>query len=210
MSERAMPWFAGRRGGGVLAAGVLTAGGLLLAGCAYDPQTGTYVPCCAAPVASTAGPYGPYPASLPRPQGQGYAPGYAPQGEAQAYPQDDAQQGYPQQAYPQQGYPAQGYPQQGYAPPQAGPQYAQDDQPDAGAPPPRGGHGGKQKLAQRFAAANTTGDGRLTLAQAQQSGWKMVVRNFSAIDAQRAGYVTLAELRAWKAQHRGGAMNGQG
>lgn len=65
--------------------------------------------------------------------------------------------------------------------------------PSAGARPP---HGQRMTLAQRFAAANTTNDGKLTLEQAKAAGMQRIVRNFDRIDAQHKGYVTLDEIRA--------------
>jgi hypothetical protein len=56
-------------------------------------------------------------------------------------------------------------------------------------------------LAQRFAAANVTHDGRLTRAQAQ-AGMPFVGQNFDAIDFDRKGYVTLPEVQAFAAQQR--------
>lgn len=69
---------------------------------------------------------------------------------------------------------------------------------------PRGGAG---RFIQRFQAANTTGDGHLTLAQAQAAHMPMIVRNFDAIDAQHKGYVTLQDLRAWRQQMRAERRN---
>ncbi len=77
--------------------------------------------------------------------------------------------------------------------------------PPAAAPPaqdaaaaPHPGRG--QKMMARFAAANTTHDGKLTLAQAQ-AGMPMVARYFDQIDVQHHGYVTLDDIRAfWRAR----------
>lgn len=57
-----------------------------------------------------------------------------------------------------------------------------------------------QRFIDRFHAANTTGDGRLTLAQAQAGHMPMIVRNFDTIDTQHRGYVTLQDIRAYR-QH---------
>lgn len=61
-------------------------------------------------------------------------------------------------------------------------------------------------LAQRFAAANTTNDGHLTKEQAEAGGMKAVVKNFSAIDTDNKGYVTLDEIhnymKAKRAAHK--------
>jgi len=58
------------------------------------------------------------------------------------------------------------------------------------------------RMAQRFARANTTGDGRLTLAQAQSGDMPMVAKHFSEIDSANKGYITLDEIRAYSAAHR--------
>lgn len=54
---------------------------------------------------------------------------------------------------------------------------------------------------ERFKAANTTGDGRLTYAQAQAK-MPRVAHDFEAIDKDRKGYVTLADIRAHDAERR--------
>lgn len=68
-------------------------------------------------------------------------------------------------------------------------------------------------LEQRFARANVTNDGRLTLDQATAT-MPRVAREFQAIDAQRKGYVTLDEIRAFRRTHRekqaGGGMARRG
>lgn len=80
---------------------------------------------------------------------------------------------------------------------------------DQGAPPPATAaqpNARAQRFIERFQAANTTGDGRLTLAQAQAANLQMIVRNFDAIDAQHKGYVTLQDIQAYRQQMR--AMRG--
>lgn len=75
------------------------------------------------------------------------------------------------------------------------------------------GGGGHGHLAQRFAAANTSQDGRLTLQQAEAANWRQVARHFAMIDAQHKGFVTMQDIRAWRAQRRamqGGGYGGQG
>jgi len=53
---------------------------------------------------------------------------------------------------------------------------------------------------QRFADANASHDGHLTLDQAK-SGYVTIARHFKTIDAEHKGYVTLDDIRAWhKAQ----------
>jgi hypothetical protein len=60
-------------------------------------------------------------------------------------------------------------------------------------------HGGMMKLWQaKFAAANTTHDGHLTLAQAQAAGMQPIVANFTAIDTAHRGYVTFNDIMAWR------------
>ena len=53
----------------------------------------------------------------------------------------------------------------------------------------------------RFARANTTHDGHLTLAQAIR-GYITIARHFRAIDTNHKGYVTLQDVRAWHAERR--------
>jgi hypothetical protein len=50
-----------------------------------------------------------------------------------------------------------------------------------------------RQLEKRFAAANTTRDGKLTREQAA-AGMPMVASHFDAIDTQHAGYVTLSRI----------------
>jgi hypothetical protein len=52
-----------------------------------------------------------------------------------------------------------------------------------------------QQIAERFAAADTNHDGKLTLAEAQ-AGMPRVAANFDKIDADKNGTVTLAEIEA--------------
>ena len=63
-------------------------------------------------------------------------------------------------------------------------------------------------LAQYFAAANVTHDGRLTRQQAA-AGMPWVEQNFDAIDFDQKGYATLPEIRAFEARQRtaGGQPN---
>jgi hypothetical protein len=65
-------------------------------------------------------------------------------------------------------------------------------------------------LRDEFAAANTTGDGHLTLAQAQGSGMRMVARNFAAIDAEHKGFVTWADIRAFRHARRAARQQAPG
>jgi hypothetical protein len=63
-------------------------------------------------------------------------------------------------------------------------------------------HARAHRFIERFQSANTTGDGHLTLAQAQAGHMPMIVRNFDAIDVQHKGYVTLQDIRAYRQQMR--------
>jgi hypothetical protein len=106
------------------------------------------------------------------------------------------------------------YPGQQGAPPPAQGQYAPPPPaqgqyappPGAMQPPPPGPMSpetppppGKQHMSgkARFAAANTTGDGRLTLQQAQAAGWQPVAKHFQAIDRDHKGYVTMQDIKQW-------------
>ena len=199
----------------------LAAATAVLGGCAYDPYSGTMVPCC--------GYYGyPYGYRYPPPYGPyGYpAPPASQSGQAQpgaqpgAYPDPAPQGTYPNQAQPG-AYPAPtqlgpypGPPQPGATnpgPTQLG-AYQGQTQPGAypgtaqpgaypgpaGDPgsPPRGG-----SLTLRFAAANGTNDGHLTREQAA-AAMPFVAQNFDAIDFDGKGYVTLEEIRAFLAERR--------
>jgi hypothetical protein len=63
-------------------------------------------------------------------------------------------------------------------------------------------HARAHRFIERFQSANTTGDGHLTLAQAQAGHMPRIVRNFDAIDVQHKGYVTLQDIRAYRQQMR--------
>jgi len=52
-------------------------------------------------------------------------------------------------------------------------------------------------MDERFANANTTHDGHLTLAQAK-AGYSTVARHFTEIDTAKNGYVTEDNIRAWE------------
>ncbi len=97
----------------------------------------------------------------------------------------------------------------------ASPAMAQGVGPDQGGPPPATAaqpqpHAQAQRFMERFQAANTTGDGRLTLAQAQAGQMPMIVRNFAAIDAQHKGYVTMQDIQAYRRQMRAMRQGGDG
>jgi len=50
-------------------------------------------------------------------------------------------------------------------------------------------------MEQRFKAANTTGDGKLTKEQAK-AGMPRIYSNFDKIDVDHKGYITLDQLKA--------------
>lgn len=49
-------------------------------------------------------------------------------------------------------------------------------------------------IEQRFKAANTTNDGKLTLDQAK-AGMPRVAKNFDKIDVDHKGYITLQQIK---------------
>ncbi len=49
---------------------------------------------------------------------------------------------------------------------------------------------------QRFEKANTSHDGKLTKAQATAAKWTNVSRNFTSIDKDKKGYVTVEDIKA--------------
>lgn len=51
------------------------------------------------------------------------------------------------------------------------------------------------QMESRFAAADKNGDGKLTLAEAQ-AGMPRVAKNFSKIDRDGKGYVTVDDIKA--------------
>ena len=81
--------------------------------------------------------------------------------------------------------------------------------PEAGAPGPAGGPGApgapRMNMRQRFEAANTTHDGRLTRDQAEAAGLRGIARHFDQIDADKKGYITLQDLRAFAQARRAAA-----
>jgi hypothetical protein len=59
----------------------------------------------------------------------------------------------------------------------------------------------RMTLNDRFAAANTTNDGHLTMEQAR-TGIPAVAKHFAAIDKDGKGYVTLDEIHAYYKEQR--------
>jgi Ca2+-binding EF-hand superfamily protein len=62
----------------------------------------------------------------------------------------------------------------------------------------------RMTLQQRFDAADTNHDGKLTKAEAE-AGFPALAKHFSAIDSTGKGYVTMADIkayeRAWRKAH---------
>ncbi|MFC0397600.1 EF-hand domain-containing protein [Paraburkholderia rhizosphaerae] len=58
-----------------------------------------------------------------------------------------------------------------------------------------------QQLQERFGAANTTHDGKLTREQAA-AGMPRVAQHFDEIDTQKVGYVTLPQLEQFMMSKR--------
>lgn len=76
-------------------------------------------------------------------------------------------------------------------------------QPAAPAPVAATGNTGRRRtLQERFDLANTTHDGRLTLEQARAGHMPAVVRDFTAMDTARHGYVTLDEIKDYRKTRR--------
>ena len=63
-------------------------------------------------------------------------------------------------------------------------------------------HAARKTAEQRFEEANTTHDGHLTDAQAQAAHMRGVASHFAEIDTHHRGYITLDEIRAWRAERR--------
>lgn len=63
-------------------------------------------------------------------------------------------------------------------------------------------HRKHRPLAERFAEANTTHDGHLTLAQARAAKMNGVVRDFGLIDKDKKGYVTADGIKAFRHERR--------
>lgn len=94
-------------------------------------------------------------------------------------------------------------------PSSAQPSYAEPPEQQGGPPPGASARGGRgMKAMQKFEAANTTHDGKLTLQQAQAANLRPLVKNFAAIDREHKGYVTVQDIREWR-QARRAAMQQQ-
>ncbi len=66
----------------------------------------------------------------------------------------------------------------------------------------RRAHHRRVPLAERFAQANTTHDGKLTLAQARAARMSGITTNFGLIDKQQHGYVTLDDIHQFTVGRR--------
>ncbi len=66
----------------------------------------------------------------------------------------------------------------------------------------------RKTFRDRFEAANTTHDGRLTLDQAQAANMHGVAQHFTEMDADKKGYITLQDVRAWHLAHRAARAGG--
>jgi len=73
---------------------------------------------------------------------------------------------------------------------------------EGGGPPPGNdahppGAGPRTPFLERFEAANTTHDGKLTLEQARAGHLIGIAKFFSQIDSDHKGYVTIQDVHAW-------------
>ena len=66
-----------------------------------------------------------------------------------------------------------------------------------------------QRMAERFNAADTNHDGKLSLDEAK-AGMPMVVRHFDEIDTGHTGAITLDQLNAYAQSHMGQRQHGGG
>ncbi len=57
-------------------------------------------------------------------------------------------------------------------------------------------------LSEHFEAANTSHDGKLTVAQAVQAGWSRVAKHFDDIDCNHVGFITQAQIHAYNMSSR--------
>jgi len=93
--------------------------------------------------------------------------------------------------------------------------------PATGAPAPSGAvaapskpakqaSGTRMTFQERFDAANTTHDGKLTKDQAQAAHMYSTVKNWDAIDKDKKGYATMDDLKAYAAAQRAAHHTGTG
>lgn len=71
--------------------------------------------------------------------------------------------------------------------------------PPAACPP--SAHSARLTWQQRFAAANLAHDGHLTQDEAK-AGFPLLARHFDDVDADHKGYVTVDDIRAWRAMQK--------
>jgi hypothetical protein len=71
--------------------------------------------------------------------------------------------------------------------------------------PPEAEHHGRRSAAEHFADANTTHDGRLTIEQAT-AGYKSIAKSFNQIDVAHHGYITMDDIKAWRAAKKAARM----
>jgi Ca2+-binding EF-hand superfamily protein len=53
-----------------------------------------------------------------------------------------------------------------------------------------------EELKTKFAAADSNGDGKLTVEEAKAGGMRRIVRGFDRIDADGDGFITLEQIEA--------------
>lgn len=95
------------------------------------------------------------------------------------------------------------------APPQSQVQANAPAQTDAAGSTHSNRHG-RRSLDERFAEANTTHDGHLTLDQAKSGRLKAVARHFDAIDKDHKGFVTEADVHAYYKEQRAARHHAKG
>ena len=81
----------------------------------------------------------------------------------------------------------------------AGPTFAE-------AAAPAAEHHARMSAQDHFSAANTSHDGHLTQAQAV-SGYKSIGKAFSEIDVNHHGYVTMEDIKAWRAAKKAARLS---
>ena len=78
-------------------------------------------------------------------------------------------------------------------------QQAPDAPPAPGPTAPAAPH---MNWRQRFEAANTTHDGKLTREQAEAGGMPGIAHHFDLIDTDKKGYITLQDIKAFAQARR--------